>query len=44
MYDATPMTGRWNTGDGTTAHVSPSGRVTSPVSARNARAFAVHSV
>ncbi len=44
MYEATPITGRWNTGDGTTAQVSPAGSVTSPVSARNPRAFAVHSV
>ena len=44
MYDATPSTGRWNTGDGTTAHVSPSGNVTRPVSTRNCRARSVHSV
>ncbi len=43
MYEATPRIGRWNTGDGTTSHDSPAGSVTSPVSARNARAFAVHS-
>ncbi len=44
MYDATPRIGRWNTGDGTTSQVSPGGSVTRPVSTRNARAFAVHSV
>src|SRR5678815_5395075 len=33
VYDATPRTGRWETGDGTTSHVSPGGRVTRPVSA-----------
>src|SRR3954452_16833185 len=42
-YEATPRIGRWKTADGTTSQLSPGGSVTRPVSARNARAFAVHS-
>src|SRR3954453_17247259 len=42
-YDATAISGRLNTGDGSTEHDSPSGRVTRPVSARKTRDFSVHS-
>ena len=40
LYDATPSTGRWKTGEGSTRQRSPSGRVTRPVSARKSRARA----
>src|SRR6266567_3342856 len=43
LYDATARIGRWNGGDGSTVQRSPFGRVTSPVSRRNERAFSVHS-
>src|SRR3954454_2659742 len=42
-YDATASTGRWNGGDGSTRHCSPSGSVTSWLSRQNARAFSVQS-
>src|SRR3954451_15427975 len=42
-YDATASTGRWNGGDGTTRHSSPSGSVTRPRSRQNVRARSVHS-
>ena len=44
MYDATlatAMIGRWNAGEGTTRHSSPSGNVTSPRETQNCRASAV---
>ena len=41
MYEATPSTGRWKTGDGSTRHSSPSGSVTRPRAARKSRARAV---
>src|SRR3954447_2884193 len=41
-YEATASTGRWNGGDGSTVHSSPSGNDTRSCSTRNARASFVH--